>query len=371
MMAAISELAVGGLAAAEVLLRFLTQNHPKVNRLDPVLGWRPRPGLRFHYEREGSAEIAINAAGFRDIDHPRRKPPGTWRIAVLGDSVVEAREVPIEETFWKRLETMLPTGSARRVEVLNFGVNGYSTAQSLLTLERVALDYEPDLVIQVFFTGTDVTGNVLALGGNRDRPYFGLTGGTLRLLSTPGDAAGYGLRRWQDALRTRFYDLRLPQLVREMRVRAKLFRKAKRRPGLAPAPDLNHGIYRPPGDPAWIEAWEVSEAMIAELAARCRQRGVAFLLAICPNAPQCDPDPTVAPALCRMLEVESLDYPERRLEAFAARAGLPCLALAHGFRRVAAGGERLFGDGVHLNRAGHRAAAEAIAAAVTSLALPV
>ncbi len=367
MITTIAELALGGLLASEASLRRLLHNHPKVNRLDPVVGWRPRPGLRFHYGREGSAPVSINAAGFRDIDHERSKPAGIRRIVVLGDSVVEAREVPIEETFWKQLESLLPTAPGERVEVMNFGVNGYSTAQSLLTLDRIALDYAPDLVIQVFFTGTDVTGNARVLGYHRDRPYFGLVNGRLRLLSVPGDAPGYRRRLWQDALRTRLYDLRLPQLVREVRVRARLFRQQKRYSGGPARPDLNHGIYRPPTDADWTEAWEVSEALIAEVAARATAGGAEFLLVICPNAPQVDPDPAVAPTLCRMLGIDRLDYPERRLEAFAARTGLPCLALAHGLGKAASAGERVFGDGVHLNRNGHRVAAAAIAEAVTAL----
>ena len=97
------------------------------------------------------------------------KPPGTVRIAILGDSVVESREVALSEIFWKRLET-----AGDPVEVVNFGVNGYSTAQSLLLMQHQVDAYSPDLVIHVFYPATDVSSNLRVLGGNRDRPYFSL-----------------------------------------------------------------------------------------------------------------------------------------------------------------------------------------------------
>jgi hypothetical protein len=37
---------------------------------------------------EYDVEIATNAEGFRDVERPLIKPPGTTRVAVLGDSFV-------------------------------------------------------------------------------------------------------------------------------------------------------------------------------------------------------------------------------------------------------------------------------------------
>lgn len=350
-----------GLGAAELLCRRYLPNHPKVNRLDPLYGWRPRPGLSFHYRYRRDLPVAINRAGFRDVDHDLVKPPGRLRIAILGDSVVESREVALADVFWKRLEKSLAS-----VEVLNFGVNGYSTAQSLLTLEGEVAAYAPDLVIHVFYPATDVSSNLRILGGNRDRPYFALAGDRPRLAERPGDAAGYGWRAMQDRLRSALYDLRLAQLVREARIGLSRYRKRRRRTDGRPAIGLDHGIYRRP-DETWESAWSLSEAMIGDMARRARQSGAGFLLVILPNPVQVHADADALAYLHQALEVERLDYPERRLEAFAAAAGLPCLALLPAFLRTAADGRPLFVDGVHLNEAGHALAAREITRAVAGL----
>lgn len=361
-MAALAALGVSaGLAVAELLCRRYLPNHPKVNRLDPLFGWRPRPGLSFHYAHRRAPPVTINAAGFRDVDHDMARPPGIARIAVLGDSVVESREVALANIFWKRLEE---PGGCR--EVMNFGVNGYSTAQSLLLMEHRVGAYAPDLVIHVFYPATDVSGNLQILGGMRDRPYFGVADDGLKLLSRPGDAPGYAWRFRQDLLRSTIYDLRLAQLFRNARLGlSRRFKRRRQRDG-KPAIGRDHGIYRQP-DETWESAWSLSEAMIGEIARLARLRGAEFLLVIMPNPVQVHSDAGTRTYLHQALGTDSLDYPERRLAAFAANNGLPCLTLLPAFLQAAADGTPLFVDGVHLNEAGHRLAAAELGAAVEKL----
>ena len=46
----------------------------------------------------------MNEHGWSDRAYPLEKPADTYRIVVLGDSYVEAKEVPLEKTFHKLLE---------------------------------------------------------------------------------------------------------------------------------------------------------------------------------------------------------------------------------------------------------------------------
>lgn len=147
---------------------------------------RRRIGLVFG---EVDNYIAINREGYRDIDHPLAKPPGTYRILLLGDSMSEGVEVALQDLYWKRLESLLPQCAAfsnRRIEVVSLAVNGYGTAQEYLTLREHGLKYRPDLVLLAFFTGNDFTDNVETLGHHRDRPYFMLREGRLVLEQTAG-----------------------------------------------------------------------------------------------------------------------------------------------------------------------------------------
>jgi len=61
---------------------------------------------------------------------------------VIGDSSAEALQVPVEERFWKITENDLQTCAAstgKKIEVINFGVSGYGTAQELITLRQYVL----------------------------------------------------------------------------------------------------------------------------------------------------------------------------------------------------------------------------------------
>jgi lysophospholipase L1-like esterase len=83
----------------------------------------------------------INALGFPDRDHARQKPGGTVRIACLGGSTTE-------DGYPQRLETVL----ARElpdvpVEVLNFGVGYWTTAQTLINYALNAKHFAPDYLI--------------------------------------------------------------------------------------------------------------------------------------------------------------------------------------------------------------------------------
>ena len=78
------------------------------------------------------------------------------RIAILGDSFTEGREVGLAETFWKVMEAKVAAclpDNANAVEALGFGVNGYGTAQEYLVLETSVWAYDPDIVLLAVFTG--------------------------------------------------------------------------------------------------------------------------------------------------------------------------------------------------------------------------
>jgi lysophospholipase L1-like esterase len=110
--------------------------------------------------------VRTDAQGLRGSrDYALQKPPGTFRIAGLGDSVMFGWGVGEGETYLqiveRRLNEPLPTAPAapgasarRRFEVLDFGVPGYNTAMEVATYEHRAAAFSPDLVL-VHFIGND------------------------------------------------------------------------------------------------------------------------------------------------------------------------------------------------------------------------
>jgi len=70
--------------------------------------------------------------------------------------------VPVENTFWAVMEDRLKGCNAfagKQIEVLNFGVSGYGTAQELLSLRQDVWDYQPDMVLLAVTTGNDISDN--------------------------------------------------------------------------------------------------------------------------------------------------------------------------------------------------------------------
>jgi hypothetical protein len=82
---------------------------------------------------------AVNSRGFVNREFQREKPPGTKRIACLGASTTM--------TYPRLLETMLLESCRDPIEVLNFGVPAWTTAESLVNLTLHGQDYAPDIVI--------------------------------------------------------------------------------------------------------------------------------------------------------------------------------------------------------------------------------
>ena len=119
-----------------------------------VVGWTQVPRLEWTwagshwYARDFSVRIRTNSLGFRDLERSPARAEGTVRVALLGDSFVEAVQVPFEKTAGHLLELRLE-GSRRSpgFEVLNFGVSNYGVGQYLLVWERFVSDFDPDYVV--------------------------------------------------------------------------------------------------------------------------------------------------------------------------------------------------------------------------------
>jgi lysophospholipase L1-like esterase len=111
------------------------------------------PGAHYrHKSADTTVWFDINSKGLRaDQEYSYSKPEGTLRIVSLGDSFTAGYEVEVEECFSSVLEREL-NQAGLRVEVLNAGVSGYSTAEALLYLERELVKYEPDLVLISFYS---------------------------------------------------------------------------------------------------------------------------------------------------------------------------------------------------------------------------
>jgi len=112
-----------------------------------------KPGLRATFI---GVPVAVNRAGFRERELARAKPPGTFRIVGLGDSVMFGWGVPAEATYLRVLEDMLQArADGVRYETLNFAVPGYNAVMEVETFGAVARHYQPDLVVIGYIPNDD------------------------------------------------------------------------------------------------------------------------------------------------------------------------------------------------------------------------
>lgn len=118
------------------------------------------PHARYwHHTPEIDVEYRINSQGLRaDRDYPLRKPPGTCRIGIFGDSFLFGLEVDLRDSFADRLERRLKERGFP-VEVLNFSVGGFGTAEMLQTYEQFGRQFDLDAVLFSWDT-SDLNDNV-------------------------------------------------------------------------------------------------------------------------------------------------------------------------------------------------------------------
>jgi lysophospholipase L1-like esterase len=90
--------------------------------------------------------ISINRWGFRGQDFAVPKSSGIFRIAAIGGSTTFGTKLNDDETWPTCLEKELRS-QGKAVEVLNFGVPGYSSIEELILLESNVLDLRPDVVV--------------------------------------------------------------------------------------------------------------------------------------------------------------------------------------------------------------------------------
>lgn len=389
---------------AEAALRVAGYGYPVFYTTDAERGYALRPGAEGWYRKEGAAFVRVNSEGLRDGEHAREKPAGALRVAVLGDSYAEALQVAEEKAFWSLTEGRLQACAGlggRRVEVINFGVSGYGTAQELFTLREKVWDYSPDIVLLAVTTNNDLIDNSRALKGTDEMPYFVLREGRLVLDDSFRDNKSF---RWRQSAASRAgrwlrERLRFVQAIheshgalksalsayRERRAAARrpedkgpandvaaTTKRAQATPAPLDEPGVANAVYREPTDSAadavWRDSWEVTERLLVVLSEEVRGRGAKFVAVTLSNPIQVHPEASARAAFQSRLGVADLFYPERRFKALGDRHGFPVFNLApalqlhaernkvflHGF------GDQL-GNG-HWNEAGHALAGELVAA---------
>lgn len=103
-----------------------------------------------------------NRLGYRGPEIAQPKPPGVYRIVALGGSTTYGFGIERDENTWPgQLQRFLREDYGyEQVEVINAGVQEYTTWESLVNLEFRLLDLDPDLII-VYHATNDITARLV------------------------------------------------------------------------------------------------------------------------------------------------------------------------------------------------------------------
>ncbi len=325
------------LGVSELVLRIRTPPSSDglrgLHELRPDRAWLfgLRPGARSTLEISGAVPYEVNADGFRDRRYDRSKPPGGFRILVLGDSLSFGYGVAQAQTYPKVMEAGLGAG----FEVLNFGVGGYNPYNEAALFADVGVSYQPDLVLAQFCIN------------DLNDPTLHFDAQTLMHLGAIPDAAfpDPSERRsraspWLVSALRLCRGLRLCAAVDDALIgrRVATFERAAEIAALRPHDALPPGPRR-----EWIRS------RYAEIAARAGEVGARFAVLAFPFRAQ--------------VEGDASDRVLRELAALGEAGGWATIDLLPAFRDARAeGSEALFIDIWHPTAAGHRVAASAIVA---------
>ena len=364
---------------AELCLRIGGVSMPSLYAPDQFCGSRLRASTSGLWTFEGCGEIYVNSHGFRASEFPLEKPPGVFRIAVLGDSFVEALQVDESDTLCLRLEKLLNRANRqpdRKFQVINCGVSGYGTAQQLQMLQHHVLPLSPDAVFLAVFPGNDIRNNSRILEADPTRPYFRIGADRQLILDTAFLKSAPYVAAMTD------YEQRKAFLVNRSRVLQVL--KHVNHNGLnfgfqiasdanlekTLIESVNESIYayRPSEEAEHVEAWKTTQFLLQEFSKHCYNANVPLFVFTVSTPIQVYPDTKLRSRIAIDVGIEDLFYSQKRILDTARSAGAHCFPLAsrmqevadehgmilHGFPNTAMG----LG---HWNESGHGVAASLLA----------
>ncbi|MFT5111028.1 MAG: lysophospholipase L1-like esterase [Parasphingorhabdus sp.] len=337
----------------EVAVRVYESVYPVYKLYDPAVGFRYKPGVSldlYNEESKRNVPFSINHEGFRDLPRATYKDPLTRRVVVLGDSFVAAAQVNFEDSFHQRLQRQLTTNlsedSELTVEVLNFGVSGYSTAQEYKVYHDYAAKYQPDVVVLCLFLGNDIGNNSPELS-RKGRIFYNLNdSGTLNpAVQLAEDLYGTGLIGTYSSF-YRFVKRKSDRLKR------KYSYYSERR-----AVMHRYNVFQDSPSPEWQRAWQLTEALIVKLKADVESSGAKFLLMTIPDSIQVYPEDwrqAMQNHVAANDNKKNPDAPLQRVRNMANRHQLQHLDLHPKLQsQYEKSAQRLYFDRAHFNKAGH------------------
>ena len=141
---------------------------------DPNLSFRCVPGDHDSFFREGNlvTTVHVNRYGWIAPEWSQEKSAGRLRIAVLGDSFLEALQVQRSETASAVAERALQQRLGPGVEFITFGRSGFSQTEQSFLLQTEVMRFAPDVIVDFFFPGNDIADVSRSTTRDALRPFY-------------------------------------------------------------------------------------------------------------------------------------------------------------------------------------------------------
>jgi len=336
------------LGAAELVVRLVAPQ--------PVgLSHQDRYGLALHYPGitrylpQYGHDVSFNSVGMRDREHTFEKRAGTFRILLLGDSFMEALQVPADSMLASLMERDLTRAAGRPVEVINGGVSGWGTGDELRYLTRYGLAYHPDLVVVAMTLHNDISDNL------RREWYTVRDGGLADRDPQPMSWFQFKVLEWKAFVATRFQLYQIWRRVRHGREIQQI--------GTA----LNSHViklFTVPSPPDIALGWQLTDRLLAAIRDTSKAAGSQMAVVLLPLKYQLA-DSTFANLVKHAAmppDRMAMYQPQTMICAMADSLRIPVIDLLPAFQQWTAAGKAplyLDWDG-HWNDAGHRLAADVV-----------
>jgi len=136
-------------------------------RRDESLGWSNIPNASGHFTNGAfDGQVHFDAFGNRMNAARETRVAGYQNIFFLGDSTTASLEVDDDETVPALLEQALRR-RGRRVNVINLGVRGYGTDQSVRKALELSRSLPPEEIIYMYVENDTWDNNVLREAGRK------------------------------------------------------------------------------------------------------------------------------------------------------------------------------------------------------------
>ena len=323
--------------------------------------WQPMDSLGYTHRAkvhttvntgERTVHMMTDANGFR-IGAVAR-PPGEFRILLLGDSFMAAMQVEYEQSLAGLIERCVPEWTGHTVTVANAAVAGWDPPQYYLEARRVLAAGRFDLVVVAVFLGNDV------VGPERRLVMAPLQPDLVHRLRFPGRLSWNGL---VDAL--------LAPINDQLKTRSQFYVFLKNRSQNVLMRLGLTGVYVPSElrrTEAESRRWQVTGGLLAGIDTLARQHGTPTLFVLIPSIEQVDSE--VLARRTRAFHIDpaslDLDQPDRLMRAQLTALGLEWVSLLDPLRAAQARGVQLYGRvDPHPTAVGHQVMWNAVATALT------